>query len=86
MHPSRKFFLPALLALSLSFPALAQVAGLQIIVSPVRQMRLADSIEAIGTLRANESAQLTASTTDTTPIPPMTKPHSPGRFSCRPEA
>lgn len=65
MPPSRKFFLPALLALSLSFPALAQVAGLQVIVSPVRQMRLADSIEAIGTLRANESAQLTASTTDT---------------------
>lgn len=47
-------------------PAVAQSPqGLQVIVSPVREMRMADTVEALGTLRANESAHLTATTTDT---------------------
>ena len=36
-----------------------------VVVSPVRQDRFADRIEALGTLRANESVALTASVTDT---------------------
>lgn len=36
-----------------------------VIVSPVRQDRFADRIEALGTLRANESVALTAAVTDT---------------------
>ena len=55
----------ALLVTSLLLPVAVQAQGLQVIVAPVREMRLSDSIEALGTLRANESAELTATTTDT---------------------
>jgi membrane fusion protein (multidrug efflux system) len=55
----------ALLAASFLLPAAVQAQGLKVIVAPVREMRLADNIEALGTLRANESAQLTATTTET---------------------
>lgn len=65
MHRSLTSLLLVLLSLSLLLPLLAQAQGLQVIVAPVREMRLSDNIEALGTLRANESAQLTASTTDT---------------------
>lgn len=55
----------ALLAVFLLFPVAAQAQGLEVIVTQVREMRVADNIEALGTLRANESAELTATTTDT---------------------
>lgn len=59
-------FLSALLLCVLAMlPALAAAQEKQVIVSPVRETRLADAIEALGTTRANESADLTASTTDT---------------------
>lgn len=54
-----------LLAFILCLPAFAAAQGLEVVVSPVREMRVADRIEALGTLRANESAALTATTTDT---------------------
>ncbi len=39
--------------------------GLQVIVAPAKTERLADPIESLGTLRANESAALTATITET---------------------
>lgn len=55
----------ALLAASVLLPVAVQAQGLQVIVTQVREMRVSDNIEALGTLRANESAELTATTTDT---------------------
>lgn len=43
----------------------AVAAGLDVIVAPVREVPLSDPIEALGTLRANESARLTATITET---------------------
>lgn len=63
MH--RRFLIPPFLLIVLLLPSVAFSETLQVIVSQVREIRLADRIEAIGTLRANESAQLTASITDT---------------------
>lgn len=65
MAEARPLLAALIFAASFCLPAAAAAQGLQVIVSPVREMRLADRIEALGTLRANESADLTASTTDT---------------------
>jgi len=65
MHRPFAVLSAAVLSITLLLPAAALAQGLQVIVAPVRTMRLADNIEALGTLRANESAQLTATTTDT---------------------
>ncbi len=52
-----------LLALGLVGPAKAE--GLEVIVAPVVEQRLSDPIESLGTLRASESAELTATVTET---------------------
>jgi membrane fusion protein (multidrug efflux system) len=65
MPLSRKSLAAGLLAFALVLPAIAAAQGLQVIVAPVLEMRISDRIEALGTLRANESAHLTATTTDT---------------------
>lgn len=50
----------------LSVPAFAaDEEPLQVLVAPVREVLLSDPIEALGTLRANESANLTSTATDT---------------------
>ena len=63
MH--RRFLTFPFLLVVLLLPSPAFSETLQVIVSQVREIRLADRIEALGTLRANESARLTATTTDT---------------------
>lgn len=55
----KALLLPGLLALTVN--ALA----LEVIVAPVSEQSLADPIESLGTLRANESAELTATITET---------------------
>ncbi|MDX5364504.1 MAG: efflux RND transporter periplasmic adaptor subunit [Pseudazoarcus pumilus] len=65
MHRSIAPAVSLLLAVTLLLPLAAQAQGTQVIVAPVREMRLSDNIEALGTLRANESADLTATTTNT---------------------
>lgn len=67
-QPMKRFRSPLsslLCAAALIWPCLTQAQGLEVIVTQVREMRVADRIEALGTLRANESAALTATTTDT---------------------
>lgn len=68
MHGFRTALFCVLMVAALCNPVVVEAQspqGLQVIVAPVRAVKMADTIEAIGTLRANESAQLTASTTDT---------------------
>lgn len=62
---SRHIVFRLLLLLALTPPLASAAQGLQVIVAPVRAALLADRIEALGTLRANESAILSATTTDT---------------------
>src|SRR5690554_65062 len=61
----RRFLILSFLMAVVGMPSTAFSETLQVIVSQVRVMQLADRIEALGTLRANESARLTATTTDT---------------------
>lgn len=68
MHGIRTALFGAFIVVVLAHSATAEAQtpqGLQVIVAPVSEVRLADTVEALGTLRANESAQLTAITTAT---------------------
>lgn len=62
---SRSFTLVGLFAYLLAPGAQAQQAPPEVIVAPARIEAIADRIEALGTLRANESVILTATVTDT---------------------
>ena len=53
------------LACTLSLPAMAQQAPMQVSAEPVREIRIASRIEALGTLHANETAVLAATLTET---------------------
>ncbi|MEH6389173.1 MULTISPECIES: efflux RND transporter periplasmic adaptor subunit [Pseudomonas] len=54
-----------LIACSLSLPLLAQQEPLAVAVAEVRQWEMANQIEALGTLRASETADITADITET---------------------
>lgn len=54
-----------LVACSMSFPLLAQQEPLAVVVAEVRQWEMANQIEALGTLRASETAEITANITET---------------------
>lgn len=54
-----------LLACSLSLPLLAEQEPLAVAVAEVRQWEMANQIEALGTLRASETADITADITET---------------------
>lgn len=65
---SRAAFLPILAAVLPMAPAVAatpDAAPTAVIVEPVGRQRIADTLEALGTLQANESVHLTATVSDT---------------------
>ena len=59
-----------LLLISLVSAAVAAPPPTPVIVSPVRAVAFEDRIEALGTLRANESVSLTAAVTETVSVDP----------------
>lgn len=62
---ARRWMLSCVLGYMLAPPAQAQQTALQVSVEPVREVRLASRIEALGTLYANETAVLAANLTET---------------------
>lgn len=62
---ARRWMLSCVLGCMLALPAQAQQVALQVSAEPVREVRLASRIEALGTLYANETAVLAANLTET---------------------
>ena len=62
---ARQWLLSCALGCALAVPAVAQQPALQVSAEPVREVRIASRIEALGTLRANETAVLAANLTET---------------------